>query len=289
MLEALPVMPELQNLNISNNRFDERSLDIVFGHAVYDKTVYNKLVDLQLWDVNLGKYENGQVFDSLLQLLSNESSLIRFYFGNNKLSPSKINKILSQLSMIPTLIDLELGSQTLDEECALTLCQFLKQLKYLDLTNCNLADNYAWMLIAPISESENIKQLVLDSNSLSDKFMKEFCSTLKAVGEDDFKYGDKESQFRQTPNLGMNEEEFTINASSEDYRTARSGLSNLGLANNNFSDHAIDYFCDLISSGSSFVRKLQIVDLSDNNITESGKQKISKALIGRQDLKININ
>jgi len=48
MLEALPVMPELQNLNISNNRFDERSLDIVFGHAVYDKTVYNKLVDLQL-------------------------------------------------------------------------------------------------------------------------------------------------------------------------------------------------------------------------------------------------
>lgn len=131
----IPSLENLQNLNISHNRFDEHSLENLFGEGSKSINIYPKLVDLMIHDIGFGKYEQNDVFKALLNFLDSQTAIKRFSFGGNGFSTSSVSNILGSFEVSNNLVDLTITDQLLDEKCCKKISVLLKQLKYLNLSN----------------------------------------------------------------------------------------------------------------------------------------------------------
>jgi Ran GTPase-activating protein (RanGAP) involved in mRNA processing and transport len=131
----IPSLENLQNLNLSHNRFDEHSLENLFGAGAKFINIYPKLVDLMIPDIGLGMFEKTKAFKALLKFLDSQTKIKRFSFGGNGLSSSSISNILGSFEITKHLVDLTITDQLLDDKCMRKICVLLKQLKYLNLSN----------------------------------------------------------------------------------------------------------------------------------------------------------
>lgn len=128
-----------------------------------------------------------------------------------------------------------------------------------------------------------LKSFLLDNNGLTDRFMKNFCKSLKSILEEDFKSNFSEDEYyRNSESMIQSDNDMSVNNS----RSLQPALSSLGFANNNFTDYAIVSLEDLLTSGSYYIRNLAHLDISQNKLTDHGRNKLRDVEKQRSKLQI---
>lgn len=113
--------------------------------------------------------------------------------------------------------------------------------------------------------------------------MKNFCKTLKSVLEEDFKSNFSEDEYyKSSESMHQSDNDMSINNS----RSSQPALSSLGFSNNNFTDYAIVSLEDLLTSVSYYIRNLAHLDISQNKLTDHGKNKLKDVEKQRSKLQI---
>ena len=282
LVELLTLLPKLEQLDISHCRLDENSLKLLFSGNENRLNIWNSLTDLIIESINLGTYENTEVFESFKTFLDTGNNLTKLHFGGNSLSISGTESILACCKFSHKLKNLKISQQRMDSSWMESIFAQLKWIKYLDLSNCLLGDKLASLLIIPISESFSLSLLNLSGNNLSDEFMKEFWEALKYITESSYNSEIEDSMLR-TPYLGQEHSDDTsVSIINEEVKSISApALESLDLSQNKITDEGIQHFSNLLSSNSWYIKHLLNIDLLDNRITEKGFKSLKKSIKNR--------
>ncbi|CAI2366017.1 unnamed protein product [Moneuplotes crassus] len=179
----------------------------------------------------------------LEEYLLTKDGLQKFHIGNID------EKILNCIGNHRNLRDLMIEQVTLSHASLETLRPVVRNLRYLEIKNCDLGDQIALCLFDEVLRSKSIFQVVCSGNKLTDIFIKELVDRIQEADEEKEYFGQK-------------------------YST----LKNLSLASNKISDIGAECLADIFGSCNKLIKSLEILDLCDNIIYEKGINMIKRSL-----------
>ena len=251
LFKVFKSMNGLKSLILSDNKLNGLVTKTLFEELSCCKSIE----ELRLSNIDLYLHQDSDIFEELVNILTNNKQYQCFDVSKNNLSNSTILTILTLFWKQPNLVDLTLSEQFLDDKSIKMLVKVLKtnkKIAYLDLSDCQLSFYNSKQLVEPISESINLKLIKLDMNNITDTFIGDLWDSVKNLTQKDFSFNEELDH--------KENDEFTINASSEEDKTNETdkfGLATLSLENNKITDNGVETLCDLLNSKWYFIRKLR--------------------------------
>ena len=185
IFEVIPKSIGLQTLDVSCNKISTTNTITLLEEL----EKWEKLVSLKINDMSLGILEKTIIFDHILTMLDGNRPLECLEIGGNNFSILKLWEIIEHVFSLQTILKISFKDQTMEAKAVKALANnlsFWQSIQSLDLTNTGLDEFKATSLIAPLSKMLNLRELILDKNTLNDTFIVRFCDSIKDLTEDDF-------------------------------------------------------------------------------------------------------